>query len=320
MLTGRNSAGALSFFACFVVAGIAIHGSTLTPARAGDGEAAGLSVGELHAARSSALDLEVGGELASLPSGVTRYVTRDQLLALPQIDYRVSDDANFRSPTEIKGVSLEELGRHLAAGPDSDLIVAVCHDKYRAFYPRDYTAAHHPVLALEINGQPPDRWTKDGEGHGFATGPYLISHPTFVPRFRIFSQAEEAQIPWGVVRLEFRNEKRVFGAIAPRGPRAGEPNVQAGYHIALQNCFRCHNMGDEGGQKAERPWPVLAAWASASPESFAAYVRNPKSRNPRAEMPGNSRYDDATIGALRAYFQTFAEASGSQAPSEKRQP
>jgi cytochrome c1 len=34
-------------------------------------------------------------------------------------------------------------------------------------------------------------------------------------------------------------------------------------------------------------------------------VRNPQSKNPHAQMPGNPRYDDATLQALTAYFRTF---------------
>ena len=66
-------------------------------------------------------------------------------------------------------------------------------------------------------------------------------------------------------------------------------------------------MGPEGGTKAGRPWLVLAAWAAAAPEYFSAYVRDPKSKNANAEMPGNPNYDDATINALISYFRTFVE-------------
>jgi mono/diheme cytochrome c family protein len=257
-------------------------------------------------ARSSSADLEVGGELAGLPPGTNRYITRDTLLALPQVTYTVADDTNFTGPTQLSGVLLEELTRHLAAAPQSNLVVAVCDDLYRANYPSAYIAAHHPLLVLKINGQPPSGWPKDAEGHGLDMGPYMISHPKFMPSFRILAHSDEPQIPWGVVRLEFRNEKIVFGAIAPRGPHAGEPAVQAGYRIAQQNCFRCHNMGAEGGQKAAHPWLVLSAWAIASSEYFAAYVRNPQAKNPHAQMPGNPGYDDATVAALRSYFQTFS--------------
>jgi hypothetical protein len=50
----------------------------------------------------------------------------------------------------------------------------------------------------------------------------------------------------------------------------------------------------------------LLAWAVSSPEYFAAFVRDPKAKNPHAEMPGNPGCDDATIGALRACFQIIS--------------
>jgi mono/diheme cytochrome c family protein len=268
---------------------------------------AGASVSRrmLREKRDSPLDLEIAGDLAGVPAGTTRYLRREDLLALPQASYAVSDDANFKVPTQVSGVSLEELARNFSANPQSDLIVAICEDLYRTNYSRSYVSAHDPLVVLFINGKPPSAWPRDSGSHGMGMGPYLISHPVFASRSQVLSQPEEPQIPWGVIRLEFRNEEKVFGAIAPRGPAAKEPAVQDGYHIAQQNCFRCHNMDAEGGQKAGRPWLVLATWANASPEYFAAYVRAPKSRNPKAQMPGNPNYDDATIHALISYFRTF---------------
>ena len=259
----------------------------------------------LRLKRSSSSDLEVGGEIAGLPSGTTRYLSREDLLALPQATYTVTDDPNFSGPTQVSGVLLEELIRYLGAAPDSNLVVAICRDRYRANYPRAYVAAHHPLLVLTINGKPPASWPKDAEGHDSDMGPYMITHPRFTPSFKILSHEDEPQIPWGVVRLEIRDEKVVFGAIAPPGPHAADPVVQAGYRIAQQNCFRCHNMGNEGGRKSGYPWPVLSAFATATPEDFVAYVHNPQAKNSQAQMPGNPEYDDATMRALLAYFQTF---------------
>jgi mono/diheme cytochrome c family protein len=264
-----------------------------------------LSAMSLREVRSSPLDLEVAGELAGLPAGTVRYLKREDLLALPQVTFTVSDDGNFAGPTRVRGVLLEVLLRQVSARPHSDMVVAICEDLYRAHYPRAYIAAHHPVLALLINGKEPKDWPKDSEGSGLDIGPYLISHAAFTPGYKVLSHPEKPQIPWGVVRLEFRNEETVFGAIDPHGIHAKDPEVQHGYRIAQQNCFRCHNMGAEGGEKAEHPWLVLAAWATASPEYFTAYVRNPRSRNPHSQMPGNPDYEDATIHALISYFRTF---------------
>jgi mono/diheme cytochrome c family protein len=261
---------------------------------------------KLASVRGSALDLEVSGDLASLEPGSTRYVTREQLLAMPQSAFTVTQDANFSDPTEIKGVTLSELARQLASAPDSDLIVAICVDQYHAHYTRTYVTTHHPVLVLKINGKEPAEWPKDAEGHGADMGPFLISHPDFNSASKVPAQPEDPQIPWGVVKIEFLDEKVVFGAIAPRGPHASDPEVQQGYAIAKQNCFRCHNLGAEGGGKAGRTWLVLSAWANSAPDAFLAYVHDPKSRNTDSQMPANPQFDALTLKAITDYFQTFS--------------
>jgi mono/diheme cytochrome c family protein len=259
----------------------------------------------LHEKRQLPSDLEVGGALAGLPHESTRYITREELLAMPQVSFTASGDTNFTGPTKIRGVRLEELARALGASPARDMVVAICDDEYRANYPHSYLAAHHPVLVLEVNGKPPAGWPKDSQEHKFDMGPYMISNPKFAPSYKILSHEDEPQIPWGVVRIEFRDEESVFGAIAPRGPRAKDRDVQDGLRIAEQNCFRCHNAGREGGKKSGLSWEALSAFAETSPKDFAAYIRAPLAKNPRAQMPGNPQYDDATLAALTAYFRTF---------------
>jgi mono/diheme cytochrome c family protein len=255
-------------------------------------------------ARSSPDDLEIGGELAGLPAGSVRYLRYEDLLRLPQEEYTVSDDANFHGRTEISGVALTSLASLFGQRSHSDLIVAICYDKYRSNYPSDYLAAHHPVLVLKINGQPRERWPRSE--YGGPLGPYLISHPTFHPSFKVLSHEDEAQIPFGVTRLDFRTEAMVLGAIHPAGSWAVDSQVWQGYRIASQDCFRCHGLRSEGGQRASRSWLILAAWAATDATRFQAYIRNPQSIQPCAKMPAHSSYDDATLAALTAYFATFA--------------
>jgi len=161
------------------------------------------------------------------------------------------------------------------------------------------------VLVVRINGQPPARWPKSLDGPSM--GPYMISHASFTPSFRVLSHADEPQIPWGVVRLDFRRESEVYAGIQPLGSSAGELIVQQGFTIARQNCFRCHNQGSEGGMKANRSWEVVARRSVADPEYFDAYVRNPGRLNPASQMAASPNYDDVTLAALRAYFKPFAE-------------
>jgi len=260
----------------------------------------------LHEKRQNPTDLEVSGALAGLPPDSTRYITHDDLMAMPLVSFTASGDTNFVAATKIRGVKLEDLARALGASPARDMVVAISNDEYRANYPQAYLAAHSPVLVLEVNGKPPAGWPKDSQEHKFDMGPYMISNPKFVPSYKILSHADEPQIPWGVVRIEFRDEKIVFGAIAPHGPHAQDREVQNGFRIAKQNCFRCHHSGREGGQKSGLSWEVLGAFAAASPKDFSGYIRAPLTRNPHAQMPGNAEYDDPTMEALTAYFRTFS--------------
>ncbi len=259
-----------------------------------------------HSKRQSPADLELSGDLLNLPPGSVRYLTRKELLALPQTAYTVTDDPNFAKPTKVSGVLLANLIASASAHPVSDIAVALCSDKYRANYPRDYLAAHQPLLVLEIDGQPPTGWPKDAETHTMNIGPYLISHPKYFPGSAAAHGGEETQVPWGVVRIDFRNEKQVFASIEPRGPNASNAPLRTGYQIAKQNCFRCHNRSSEGGEKSGVPWMILATLATVAPDHFAAYVRDPKAQDPKAQMPPNPDFDDQTLQALTAYFQTFS--------------
>jgi len=259
----------------------------------------------LRLQRRSNSDLELSGDLVGVRSGSVRYIPRQDLLRLPQETFTVTRDGNFSRPTQVSGVPLAALAKRFAASPASDLVLAICTDRYCAPYTQAYLVAHKPILVLRIGGKPPAQWPRDAEGNGM--GPYLISNPHFTPSFKIFSHQDEEQIPWGVVRLEFRNQREVLGAIAPRGPHAKDALVQDGYRIAQQNCFRCHDLGNAGGLKSGFTWNVLSAWATGSPEFFAAYVHDPKAKNPKAHMPGNPEYGGETLRALTEYFQTFSK-------------
>lgn len=264
----------------------------------------------LHVERSSAGDLEVGGELAGLPAGTIRYVRYEELLRMPQESYAVIDDANFQGKTEISGVPLTTLAELFGKAPSDLLIVAICYDKYRTNYPRDYLTMHHPLLVLRISGQLRDQWPKSE--YGGPMGPYMISHPFFKPAFKVLSHEDEPQIPFGVVRIEMRRESEVFGAIRPRGEWRENAMVQQGYVIARQDCYRCHNMGTEGGTMAGRSWIKLAESADHNGKRFRQIIRNPASVTKGAKMPAHGDYDDATLDALTAYFKTFVVAGRTQ--------
>jgi mono/diheme cytochrome c family protein len=257
---------------------------------------------KLHAAPASPSDLALSGDLARVPRGETRYLTRDDLLAASQPMTISPDDGNFKDAAKVRAIPLEDLTRALGV-PPTDMLIADCRDKYQTHYTRRYLANHHPVLVTELDGAPL-RESKDDD-----YGPYMIAHRNFKPTFKILAHEDEPQVPWGVVHLEFRSEATVLGAIAPRGAHAGDAALQDGFKIAQQNCFRCHNNGAVGGLKSGVAWTVLTALAANSPDFFTAYVRDPKSKNPNTQMAASPEYDSATMAALIAYFRTFALAA-----------
>jgi hypothetical protein len=156
---------------------------------------------------------------------------------------------------------------------------------------------------LRINGEERARWPAAESGGPM--GPYLISHPFFKPSFKVLSHEDEPQIPYGVTRIEFRRESDVFDGIRPKGNRASESQVGQGYVIARQDCFRCHNMGAEGGTMAGRSWLQLAKIAGQDEPRFRRIIHDPSSVSAAAKMPAHKDYDGATLGALTAYFKTF---------------
>ncbi len=265
----------------------------------------------LSETRHAVSDLEVGGELAGAPAGAIRYAAYEDLLKLPLATYTVSDDSNFGAHTQVTGVPLTQLALAVGALPQATLVAAICYDGYRANYPTSYLTAHRPMLVLKIDGKTEAGWPQSP--HGGPLGPYLISHPAFTPSFQVLSHIDEQQIPFGVTRIEFRDPRTVLGGIAPQGSYAADLPVMQGYQIAQQNCFRCHNMGGEGGQMAGRSWGILAMWAATEPGYFKKYVKNPQSVDPKDRMPGNPGYDAATLEALRRYFATFAAAGSAGA-------
>jgi mono/diheme cytochrome c family protein len=125
----------------------------------------------------------------------------------------------------------------------------------------------------------------------------------------LLSHDDEPQIPYGVTRIEFRREAEVFGPIRPHGEWTPDSKVGQGYIIARQDCFRCHNMGAEGGTMAKHSWLDLARIATVDGARFRRIIHNPQSVTPDAKMPAHRDYDAATLDALTAYFGTFVQSS-----------
>jgi mono/diheme cytochrome c family protein len=258
--------------------------------------------------RSSNSDLEITGMAADIAPGTVRYISYEQLLKLPQTTVTVTGDENFRALPQQKltvtGVYLDVLERSLGALPGADILIALCSDGYHTTYTRDYVKAHRPILALKIDGLPVETWV--AQTHNDDPGTYFITHADFTSAFSVSSFQEIPKIPAKVTRLEFGATQKVYGAIAPNSRDQSNPQVIAGFRIAQQHCYRCHNMGSYGGTKAGKEWHTLGSFASSSPTIFERYLRDPKSVDPKATMTCEPQLGEPAAKALQAYFQTFA--------------
>jgi hypothetical protein len=256
------------------------------------------------AQRSSAQDLEISGEMAGAAAGQKRYVRYAELNGLPQVTFTVKDDENFEHPVKLSGVPLDELMAALGVNGAKTMVAASSSDGYEAHYTAEYRAQHHPFLVLRIDGQDPAHWPQGPDGENY--GPYVISHPAFVPAFHVLAHKDTAQIPFGVVGLRFLDEAAALKELLPPGGGAASSPAMEGYRIVQQNCLRCHRSGDLGGTKSPFGWPQMALIAQGNPAAFGKYVVRPNAVNPEANMPANPEYDAATVAALTAYFQRFA--------------
>lgn len=278
---------------------------------------AGAAVAQSHAIKKLTIassrhaedDLEVTGMVGGLPAGAVGYVSYAELATLPQITTTIQNDSNFGDQVSkgvrITGIPLEQLAKALGALPGSDLIDALCTDRYRSHYPADYTAAHHPIFALRINGERPAQWA--AKTKEYDPGPYFITHAIYMPRYEVLSHAEQPQIPDNIIRLNFSTTAATYGPITPRGDFPPNSPVSQGFIIARENCLRCHFINGVGGTKSGIDWRSVSVWAREQPQFFERYIHDPQSVDPHAQMEGSPAYDAATLNVVTAYFRSFTE-------------
>lgn len=262
----------------------------------------------LQSQRHSSSDLEVAGRISGVPSSTHWFISYQSLLSLPQVETTILEDVNFTElhtpQVRVSGVELSVLARIIGVEASSNMMNALCVDRYQSQLPAEYVAAHRPILVLKINGLPTSQWAAQTNNED--PGPFMITYPDFKPSFQVLAHQDMPQEPTEMYMLSFGTQKDQFGPITPAGHFPSNSPVMLGFAIAKQNCLRCHNQGTAGGTKAGRTWSTLAAYARHNPTDFSNYVHNPQHVDTKATMPGNPTYDQATLAAITAYFQAFS--------------
>jgi cytochrome c2 len=252
---------------------------------------------ELHAERTSPFDLALSGRLAGVAPGETRYAAWSDLRALPTSSVTLAGE--FTSGDSVLTVVyLDDLLKALPVSAGADTLLATCNDDYRSVYTLAFIAKYRPFLVLEIDGKGPKSWPPPGLDYN--PGPYVITvSSSLVPAVAKYRDIDHKK-PWGVVSIEVANYAEKYAAVYS-GPRANlSAAARDGREIWVNSCGSCH-PGPAGiycGNKADRPFQVIQAYAVYDRPFFMKYVRKPKSLVASAKMEPHPDYTDEELSNL----------------------
>ena len=88
--------------------------------------------------RAAATDLEISGDLIGTPVHSDTLCHSRTTACVAANQFHGYERRQFRGPTEISGVALDEMLKALTEKPESEVAIAVCIDKYETHYPRSY--------------------------------------------------------------------------------------------------------------------------------------------------------------------------------------
>ena len=263
---------------------------------------------KLRAIRTSPLDLELGGELAGLPAGATRYITREDLLALPQVNQTVSDDPNLAGPGRSQASRWKNSPNDWPPRRSRTLVVAVCADRYLPTIraptsPRIIRCSSSRSMASHRNAGP-----RRPKATGCDMGPYMISHPKIHTQLQNPLARRRAANSLGRRAARISRRKSRLRCDCPARPAS--PGATRRLKPATASPNKIVSAATTWAPKAARKQAVHGSCCphgprlrpNISPPTCAI----PKSKNPTRKCPANPAYDDATLQRLTAYFQTFS--------------
>lgn len=257
---------------------------------------------DLHAERSSPYDLAVTGTLAGYPKGSIVYAHWKDLRALPTSQLTLTGEFT-KGPEVVTIVFLADLWKALPASDKADTLFARCaSDGYAAVYTTDFIEKYRPFLVVEIDGKGPKDWPPPGLA--FNPGPYVITvSAALVPEASHFLDLEHKK-PWSVTSIELGNFADRFKGITSGKWASLSPEATRGREIWVNSCASCHAgpEGTFGGLKADRPFPIIAAYAHFDRPFFTKYVRDPKSLVASAKMEAHPWYTDEQLEDLVAFI------------------
>ena len=252
---------------------------------------------ELRPARTSPLDLAVQGLVKGLPPGKTGYLTWADLATLPKSKIKITGEF-IPGEQEVTVVYLADLLKALPLEAKADTVLATCVDDFAAVFPQSFIEHYKPFIVLEIAGKPSSAWPPPGITYNPGPFPITVSARLApdVDRYRDIAHKK----PWGVGTIKLVSYQEEFKAVYT-GPWAHlSKGAQEGREIWIHSCLCCHAGPAHlfAGTKANRPYPVIAAYAVYSPAYFKSYVRNPQDEATCAQMEAHPHYSEEELDHL----------------------
>ena len=252
--------------------------------------------------RLEADTLELTGAFEATHQGNPVTVTRDGLATLPGYREITARLLPGEPPTTLGVLPLSALLEAYPLAGEADGLVLETINLWESFITTEHIADHDSQLLLYYDGESP------ATGHWPAWGGDVEP----LAPFYVF----DADQP-----IPSFSDAPAYGMIAAtqitriRATRTAEryaeffaleltPPADAGRSTFLKRCNSCHvGPGGTGGNVSGRPFAVLTALATHSPDYFRNLVANPKPFYPDTSMPKHTDFGAADYDALIAFLR-----------------
>jgi len=191
-------------------------------------------------------------------------------------------------------------------------VVLTCLDGYQAVVPTERFSKYDAFLAFERTGQPEFRVTNSLQGNEVVPlGPYYL---VWDNREKPDLKAEGGHgWPYQVKMVSFFSAEERFPKMAP--PKGSPPPVKRGFAAYQKNCFTCHAVNGDGGNKSIDlvvPFSPVEYWKEPW---LKRWIVNAAELRPGTTMPALSlqgKEGERVASDIIAYLKAMVRARGAK--------
>lgn len=261
---------------------------------------------ELKPTKDSPMDLGLEGLLEGFSEGKKAYIAYETLLSFPEVTTITDRVAGLPGEHELTILPFRALWNRLPLAPEADAVIVDCDDGWKTTYTHALLDRFEPHFVLKVGGKEPASFPFDQKlvEH---LHPYLIdvSYKRY-PEYHTGSRGWESLNPAGSETLRIINYDTYYAAYfsGPFADIAEETAADRGRDYFMLNCMACHRgPEDVGGVKSDRPFMILQAMATHSPDYFRQYLKDPTAIRPDSQMVPFSHMLDGQMADLIEFLK-----------------